>query len=381
MDRCLSRRDLIKSVATGVVAVAAGSVTGCSSRCQPYESLHPTKPLPPYLTNKYKLTEPWQSILEIARRTPSPHNTQPWKLNVRDERRVDLYLDHARALPGEDVTGCFIVCSLGMFAQAFCLVASNLGVNVVFHQDMKIQEAVGFSRMGWFELKKTATAKSPFSNELFLQRQTSRLQLSSELLSQGELATLSTITEKSNHRLLYFSDPDLINALLHANIDALVEDMNDCTYRDEVVRWFRYDQSEAEGKKDGLSADCMSLSPAQFRFFANQPQLAQWPIIGPLIREQYRKSLGGAPQLAVVCGDFFDVRSAFSVGSMFMQLWLAMSERGLYLHPFGNLVTNNRARQRLIALTGAVKPWIVFRFGHSAIPPISYRLNATELCV
>ena len=50
----------------------------------------------------------WESIIQIALRTPSPHNTQPWRLRIKDDRRATLYLEVARTLPDEDTTGHFL---------------------------------------------------------------------------------------------------------------------------------------------------------------------------------------------------------------------------------------------------------------------------------
>jgi hypothetical protein len=57
----------------------------------------------------------WEPIIQTALRTPSPHNTQPWRLRIKDDSHATLFMETARMLPDEDTTGHFLVCAMGMF--------------------------------------------------------------------------------------------------------------------------------------------------------------------------------------------------------------------------------------------------------------------------
>jgi len=56
-----------------------------------------------------------------------------------------------------------------------------------------------------------------------------------------------------------------------------------------------------------------------------------------------------------------------------MRFWLELARQKLYLHPFGNLVTNSQAKARIQALTGLEDVWLVFRVGYTDQPPQSFR--------
>ena len=71
--------------------------------------------------------EIWTSILATAIHAPSPHNVQPWRVKIIDERQALLYIDNSRTLPKEDLTGSFIILTMGLFLEALTLLAANRG--------------------------------------------------------------------------------------------------------------------------------------------------------------------------------------------------------------------------------------------------------------
>jgi nitroreductase len=59
--------------------------------------------------------DPWREILEVARRAPSPHNVQPWRVKLVSREDAELFIDGQRTLPKEDLTGSFLLSAMGMF--------------------------------------------------------------------------------------------------------------------------------------------------------------------------------------------------------------------------------------------------------------------------
>jgi hypothetical protein len=70
----------------------------------------------------------WEAIIQTALRTPSPHNTQPWRLRIKDDRHATLFMEKARTLPDEDTTGHFIRCAMGMFLESLRIISANAGL-------------------------------------------------------------------------------------------------------------------------------------------------------------------------------------------------------------------------------------------------------------
>lgn len=315
----------------------------------------------------------WEEVLDIARLTPSPHNTQPWKARIEDDRRATICLDHRRALPKEDATGCFILCAMGSFVEAIRLAAANRGHRAEVRWLDGARQG-GLERIATIDLAPDARSAGAYEDALFHRRQTSRLAPEPRPLTAGELETLEGVAAGGGQRLRHIDDREKIDRLMELNLHAVVEDLNSRGYHDEIVSWFRYRESTARRLADGLSARCMAIPAIEFAMFAHLPWLARLPLLGGVIRRRYRRRVGPAHQLVALAGPFWDRSSALDAGACLLRLWLEMTRIGLYIHPFGNLVTNLAARRSMEAITGDDDIWIVFRIGRTPTPPRSHRL-------
>ena len=322
----------------------------------------------------------WQEILEIARFAPSPHNTQPWKIQVVDEYRAALYVDETRTLPTEDTTGCFITCAMGMFIETLSVVAANRAKTLVvipFPGEPR-GDLRPFARLA---LRPDPNAARRFTDDLVLKRQTSRLTPGPQLVPPSLQEQLRTLAEEHGQQLHYIANRGIIAEVMDQNLKAVVEDLNNRDYHDELVTWFRYNDLEAQNTGDGLSSACMNMPASEMRFLARYPNLARWPVVGGVIRSLYKRRIGNVDQLMMLSGLFWDDDAATQAGRCLMKLWLMMTEHDLYIHPFGNLVTNPTAHAALTSHTGIDGAWIVFRVGYSDPPPRSERLTVEEICV
>src|SRR4029077_2280575 len=72
-----------------------------------------------------KLIDMWQELLGTAIHAPSPHNVQPWRVRILSNTEADLFIEKRRTLPKEDVTGSFIILTMGLFIEALDILARN----------------------------------------------------------------------------------------------------------------------------------------------------------------------------------------------------------------------------------------------------------------
>lgn len=333
-------------------------------------------------------TYPWPKILELARRTPSPHNTQPWKARRFDDRRIEVLLDPARALPDEDVSGCFVLAALAMYVEALRILAANRGLGLavrdvdpeaVRRAATREGEGEGLVRYATVELKEGEVLEPRFDDAVFLSRRTSRLAPTDEPIPPETLAELQALATPLGYALHPIEDPETVAELMRLNLDAVTEDLSTPAYREEIRTWFRYGRRAETETGDGLSARCMNMPPHELRLLPKFAGLARWPILGVVVRALYRRRLGSVPRLMILSGPFWDAESAVTAGRCLMRLWLGLESHGLRIHPFGNLITNDGANRALCELTGIEDPWIVFRVGYTAEPPRSERLPLREI--
>jgi hypothetical protein len=332
----------------------------------------------------------WWTLLETAIQTPSPHNVQPWRIRLKSEREAELYIDRKRTLPKEDLTGSFILSTMGMFVEAIALLAVPRGFNLQYelshpaewYAETIVQERhpdlIPFARL---HLSPCPPQENPYPESLFLTRRTSRISLLPNPIGDSAAVALAKLATRWGHRYEQITDPEQVEKILAQNTDALFEDLNTPAYHDEIVSWFRFSDRAAKRHRDGLDWRCMNTSRIAFWLAARIPKLLVIPFTKPFFRRQYRRQLGLVPTIGILAGDFFRAESAFETGRFLIRFWLETARLELFIHPYGNLVTNSSAANWLAETTKITDIWLIFKIGHSATPPKSYRRSLADAMV
>ena len=336
----------------------------------------------------YAAMSVWTDLLETAVHAPSPHNVQPWRIKILSETQADLFIDSARTLPKEDVTGSFIILTMGMFVEALRLLAANKGFHLqhsTYHEpswyarEILNSQAQVFLPFARLELTAQANSGAGVDLSTFLKRRTSRLSLKPDPIPVEIIQALKSLARNSSQRFEVITDKNSIERILEKNTEALFEDLNTPEYHDEIVEWFRFTDKKSKATRDGLDYRCMNTSRTAFWLSARAPQLLQLPLTKNVLTKIYRSQLGLVPTIGMLAGEFWAPESAFAAGGFLMQFWLATAQHNLYIHPYGNLVTNKGASAWLLDETGVRDIWLIFKIGYSEEPPKSYRRSVEEI--
>lgn len=334
--------------------------------------------------------EVWHEILEIAIHTPSPHNVQPWRVKITSDRAAELYIDSRRTLPKEDVTGSFIILTMGMFIEALKILAAPKGFHLsceLFREpdwfapailDAKEHSLIPFAKL---ELNEGENISNDTDENLFFKRRTSRLHLRDELVPAEAFEKLSQIANQWNQKFALITDAARIKRLMTLNTKAVFEDLNAPDYHDEIVGWFRYSDKQSKAHLDGLDSRSMNISPFNLWLSAKAPWLMKLPVAKAILARIYRSQSGKIPTLGIVSGGFWKPADAFETGKFLMRFWLETAAHNLYIHPFGNLVTNKKAAALVEKETGISDIWLIFKIGFSDEPPKSRRLPLERILV
>lgn len=334
---------------------------------------------------------PWHLLVETARWAPSPHNTQPWKVSVIDERHAELFLDRSRALPDEDATGDFLLCAMGIFVEALSIAAAELGTTLVVRRgdvtgrDVN-QRTAGSDRLlpvASLRLETSTAVSERFRSRDIRERRTSRLVPKSPPVDGVDLDSMASTASESGMHFGWINDPALIARVVDLNVDAVFHDLNLPAYQREFTSWLRLSRGDEDNTRDGLSARCMNIPSHELRMMRRFPRLFRHPATAPLLRRLYKRRLGEFPQIGYLAGRFFESADgparSFELGRGTLRFWLAAHCAGVTIHPFGNLITNHSARGQVLRLVGRDDVWIVFRFGRTAQPPRSLRLPTESI--
>jgi hypothetical protein len=333
---------------------------------------------------------PWHAIAPYAQRCPSPHNTQPFRLRFVDHLTAELLFLPRRGLPTADPLGRFTWLTAGIFAEICAIAAHSLGYELEAHWDHKPMYSGGdtetpqvLARLTLVDAGKQLPDLDP---QLILDRHTSRLPYDGRPVPDEVIAELKAEAERLGHRFETRSDRAAIRWVVELNRQALFHDLDNDPLRDELTKWLRYDSREEDLMRDGLSARCLTFSPALFRSFFTRHRFWTLPGIRNIVGWVYGSTMKGIGTIGWLRGPYRDSREWVAAGKCMIRLWLILTRHGIYWHPYGSVITSEEARTNMIRYLslgeeqgGEDMVWLLLRLGWSKDPPLSHRLPLDEV--
>lgn len=326
----------------------------------------------------------WTSLVEIARWCPSVHNLQPHQLKIISETEADLYYDPTRLLPVGDPNAVFVTVALAIFVEHLSIAAGTSGAQVEISQ---VYQNISMDAKGstlFARLKMSPSIEKEYIDQSWiLKRRTSRLHYDGKKLLPSTLEKVRKETTKFGHEFFESSDQELIDFIIDLNQQTLFEDLESKSGREELHGLFRYTDEEAKEHKDGLWAKCMDFPGKLMKsVFTHHERWEKGPR-KKLLGNYYQSSFKGTATLCWFGGEFGNTQDWLNAGKMLARNWLIMTGDGAYIHPFGSLITNAGAYQKinekLPKVSGNKKIWLIFRAGYSKEPVRSYRLSTEEI--
>lgn len=324
----------------------------------------------------------WAEIVDYARWCPTVHNLQPHKVKILSTREALLYYDTARLLPVEDPSCRFTTAAMGIFIEHLSIAAAvyNLKVNYEILRDISIADkgTIAFAQLKLVQSEEEEVLK----RELIKKRRTSRLHYDGVAVDSTVINSMKTEAAAFKHKLSSTTDKDLVNYIIDLNQKTLFEDLESDATRRELNGLFRYDQHEAETRKDGLWAVCMNFPGWLMRSIFQHHEKWDHGLKKTLIKDFYKGSFKGTTTLGWFAGDFTTTPERLMAGRMLARNWLFLTSRNIYIQPFGSLITNQNAYNTMnekLKVEEGSQLWLVFRMGYSKEPARSYRLDLKDI--
>ncbi|WP_327000248.1 hypothetical protein OHA72_34605 [Dactylosporangium sp. NBC_01737] len=316
----------------------------------------------------------FRSHEDDCRRAPSAHNTQPWALRYTDDA-VDVHWDPSRALPDSDPTRRDLFLSLGAFIETCLVVAASAGLPV--RADIAVDHS---SQRAARLLPSPSVYDTPFTLTSVQQRRCARGGYAPGTLDPAVLAALTAL------------GADLRQVPTRTLVAPLAAADRWMFGTPEVVgelrAWMRLSPKHPRYQLDGLTDQAMALSRIEATGLA--------AMIGPRAYPLTRR-LGGPALLAaaskgllrydgsvlILVGSAVTPESVIEHGRALVRVWLALSERGLNVHPLSQLLdcaaTAGQLTEKL-DLAPDESPLAVFRTGRPLKEPIrSARIPASQV--
>jgi hypothetical protein len=301
---------------------------------------------------------------DACRRAPSAHNTQPWVLRYADDA-VDVHWDPERALPDSDPTRRDLFLSLGAFIETCLIVAASAGLPV--RADVAVDHAaLRAARL----VPGSSLYDTPFTVASVQQRRCARGAYATGTLDPATLAALTALGAD----LRQVPTRGLVGPLAEADrwmfgTPAVVS---------ELRTWMRLSPKHPRYHLDGLTDRAMALSRAEATGLAAMIAPRAYPLTrrlgGPALLAAASKGLLRYDGSVLVLVGSAGTRDAvIEHGRTLIRVWLALSERGLTVHPLSQLLdcaTTAAALAAQLGLAPDESPLAVFRTGRPIEAPI-----------
>lgn len=321
------------------------------------------------------MTTPWQAIGDLARLVPTPHNTQPFRIRPRADGGADLLLVCDRLLPAEDPGNAYVTSAFGLFAMALERAGRSLGYAIDVRpidtlDAARLDRTSGVLTIGQAVLEPCEPV--PAEGAVMALRRTSRLPYHPTPIAPSILEHLLEVVADAGHELTVISDPSTVRAVLRRNAEAIIDNLQDRDEREEVRGWHRLGTTPVHG--DGLWQQPMNQPAWQLELAFRAPTLLTVPLLRELAIARYLRTQAGTRHVAILEGPFDTWADRIAAGCALYALWFAMAEAGVYMHPFGSMLTNPRHAAWVARELAAPKTWLILRLGYSDPPPRSPRL-------
>jgi hypothetical protein len=318
----------------------------------------------------------WRRIGALARLAPTPHNTQPFRIRPRSDGTADLLLLADRLLCEEDHGNRYVISAFGIFVVALERASRHLGhelqvTPVPALDPLALTHASGTVTLGTARIVGTC-AEEPAS-ALFDVRRTSRLPYHDREIAPDVLERLVAIAGRGGHRMTFESRPSVVASTLHLNAAAIIDNLQLDSEREEIRGWYRYGLTPEFG--DGLWQAPMNQPAWELRTAFAAPSLFMLPGFRAFAIHRYLKTQAGTRHVALLSGPFGSFPELLAAGRMLFELWLEMASFGVYMQPFGSMLTNDLYAREVAKRFEVEDCWLIMRVGYSDEPPRAPRLE------
>lgn len=322
--------------------------------------------------------DPWEVLASYARRAPSPHNTQPVRLRPHDRHHATLEFVVARGLPVGDPQGRFTHATVGIVVEILAIAAHSLGFEL--DVDLALPPLYGHGRdvvpVAELQLLRRPTPIHDLDPALILQRRTNRHPYDDEPVDPAVIERLRAEAARFGHTFRVSDDRRAVRWVKELNRDALIHDLGNDDYREELAAWVRTSNREAARRRDGLSPAAMAMPGWLLGAVLRHHWLLTAPILGRLVQRIHLATMRGVSTVGWLQGDFADPADWTRAGRVMIRLWLILTEHGLYWQPYGSVITAPDARAAMVdrfSITegehGRDSAWLLVRLGSCDTEP------------
>ena len=313
-----------------------------------------------------------KAIIAYAAMAPSAHNTQPWKFKT-EGHFIKLIPDYSRALPVSDADHHELFISLGCALENLVIAAGQFGYNNNIMYDLT--DGAEEILIHLFE-DGLVTGNHLF--ESIPERHVNRSNFLNAEIPIEALQQLHKVSASENVTVSIITNKDLKHRVAELLKQAAYEQFNRKEYKNELLRWIRFNEKTALKHKDGLR--CASMGCPEVN-----------SVIGDFLFTHFATPGGEAkkaelladesPALVVFAAAKNSKRNWISLGRSFERFALAATRYGI-AHAHMNMICEEAELRNELKQIMDIneEPLLLLRIGYSdKVMPASYRHELNEL--
>jgi molybdopterin/thiamine biosynthesis adenylyltransferase/nitroreductase len=323
---------------------------------------------------------------DAARRAPSAHNTQPWRLRVTASDRLVLDWDRRRDLPVVDVDRrglCYgLGCALEAAARVSDLSYEPSGAGDPHDADWYAGEIIVHG------VRDETYARS---SGILAARGTNRGPFLRDPVDPGVLRRMEERAAAHGVRAAAMVDRSGIARLAELTTEAATAQLEQEPFLDELLRWIRTTRHEWDWDLDGFTPETLRLNPViarVIRALKASPSLRAFARRAGLARAMAAaagKTIEETGAVVLLSHADRSPQGCIGAGRGMLASWLVLTEENLSVQPVNFAIGLEDARARVLEHFGANPEdatTAILRVGYATEPPPpSPRLPLDRVCV
>lgn len=245
----MTRRSFIRIAGTSAVIVGAGNSLGTYVLTRTH-----TQALTPWKRAGKKHPDPRMRALSYAILAPTPHNRQPWLIDLSTKDQITLYCDPERLLPHTDPFNRQIVIGLGCFLELLQIAAAEAGYNaeITPFPEGDSESQVDGRPVAQIQFDQSeSVSPDPLFQNILNRRSTKEPFDTSKPLEVSVLETLTTAGQAYS-TVQTTQDPQQVQQLRDLSWNAHVIEVQTPRTNQESIDLMRFGKTEIEANPDGI---------------------------------------------------------------------------------------------------------------------------------
>ncbi|OUR96907.1 hypothetical protein A9Q84_11265 [Halobacteriovorax marinus] len=241
------RRDFIKVLGVGGTAVLLPSaLSGCSDR----ELLGLSPWHGPRNDMELRL-----KIISYGILAPNPHNKQPWKIQLKEGNKFDLFVDRGRLLPETDPFYRQIHIGQGTFLENIQIAAAHFGYHAkitYFPKGNYSNQAISHLPVVEVSLLKSSQTMDSSLFESILKRQSNKSVYKKINIKQDVFDKFSNCINEMGITFSYSKDDKQLEVLHKIMSEGMTIETGNHKRDMETIKMFRFNDQEVNKYRDGF---------------------------------------------------------------------------------------------------------------------------------